>query len=198
MTLDRFDGQSNRIPDFLQTSAIRIVGLLPDQWAVLRDLKLRSLEQEPIAFAEPEEERAKYLQRSEEEWRAILSGKMSRGREGETIMVFAEDNGRYIGMVSAIIPTGQSIQETKATIQHMYVDSQGYRGLGVGKQLLSVLLEKLKAHGNVKKTELSVVATQVAARKLYERTGFSTVRIVEGGAKRSHHVYDEIEMELVL
>lgn len=198
MTTDRLDGQSAGRPDLLQTSPIRVVELSPDQWTVLRDLKLRSLDQEPIAFADPEEERTKYVHRSEDEWRAILSGKMSGGREGETVMVFAEDNGHYIGMVSAIIPAGQSEEARKATIQHMYVDSQGYRGLGVGKQLLSALLEKLRARGDIKKAELSVVTTQVPARKLYERTEFRTVKTVARGAKRGQNVYDEIEMELDL
>lgn len=198
MIFDKADERPGRVPDHLQMLSIRIGELSPDQWTILRDLKLRSLDQEPIAFADPEEERVKYLQRSEKEWRAILSGKMSGGREGETIMVFAEDNGHYVGMVSAIIPTAKHPEAVKATIQHMYVDNQGYRGLGVGRQLLSALLEKLKVHENVKKAELSVVATQLPARRLYERTGFRTVKTVEGGAKRGRYVYDEFEMELDL
>jgi ribosomal protein S18 acetylase RimI-like enzyme len=178
--------------DLLHVPQINICQILPDQWTILRDLKLRSLDQEPIAFADPEQERAKYLARTEGEWRAILSGHMSGGKAGETIMFFARDNTRYVGMVSAIIPEGQS----DATIQHMYVDNEGYRGLGVGKQLLTALLRKLKDRSDVKKTKLSVVATQIPARKLYGGLGFKEIKTLQGSATRGEKSFDEIEMEL--
>lgn len=178
--------------DLLHSPQINVIQILPDQWTILRDLKLRSLDQEPIAFANVEQERAKYLARTEDEWRAILSGKMSGGKAGETIMFFAQDNSRYVGMVSAIVPEGQ----TTATVQHMFVDSEGYRGLGIGKQLLAALLSKLKNRGDLKKAKLSVVATQIPARNLYESVGFKEVKILQGSATRGKESFDEIEMEL--
>lgn len=178
--------------DLLHVPQICVVQIHPDQWTILRDLKLRSLNQEPIAFAEVEQERTKYFARTEDEWRAILSGKMSGGKAGDTIMLFAHDNGHYVGMVSAIIPEAQ----TTATIQHMYVDSMGYRGLGVGRQLLTALLEKLKNRGDLKKAKLSVVATQIPARKLYQSVGFKEVKTLQGTATRGKESFDEIEIEL--
>jgi ribosomal protein S18 acetylase RimI-like enzyme len=78
----------------------------------------------------------------------------------------------------------------------MYVDSEGYRGLGVGRQLLSALLRNLKDRGDLTKAELSVVATQVSARKLYESVGFKEVRTLQASATRDKDSFDEIEMEL--
>ena len=75
METDRLEAESPRHPDHISASQIQIVHLLPDQWEILGGLKLRSLDQEPIAFADEAEERAKYLARSQEEWREILSGK---------------------------------------------------------------------------------------------------------------------------
>jgi len=118
--------------------------------------------------------------------------KMSGGRVGETIMVFAEDRGRYVGMVSAVIPEGQ----TKATIQHMYVDREGYRGKGIGKQLLVSLLGELRGRGDLESVELSVVETQIPARELYKQLGFRQVNLIESGAKRGDAVYNEVEMVL--
>lgn len=178
--------------DLLHVPQISVVQIHPDQWTIFRDLKLRSLDQEPIAFAEVDQERIKYLTRTEDEWRAILAGKMSGGKAGETVMFFARDANRYVGMVSAIIPEGQ----TTATIQHMYVDNEGYRGLGVGKNLLNTLLQNLKSRGDLKRAELSVVATQMPARKLYESVGFMEVKTLPGSATRGKETFDEIEMEL--
>lgn len=180
--------------DLLHAPQINVVQISPDQWTILRDLKLRSINQEPVAFADPELEQAKYVARTEDEWRAVLAGKMSGGKAGETVMFFARDDNRYVGMVSAIIPEGQ----TAATIQHMYVDDEGYRGLGVGKNLLNTLLRNLKSRGDVKRAELSVVATQIPARKLYEGIGFKEVKTLQGSATRGKETFDEIEMELEL
>jgi len=190
MTVDLLETHNDPSPDHLKTSSVQIVSLTPDQWTVLRDLKLHSLDQEPIAFADVAEERVKYLERSEEEWRTILSGNMSGGRSGETIMRFAQSGDQFIGMVSAIIPEGQ----TTATVQHMYVDSEGYRGRGIGKHLLLSLLQELRGHQNIKKAELEVVTTQTPARELYKSVGFKEKGLVE--TTRSGITYHEMKMEL--
>jgi len=70
MGIDNLDAQRISHPDHISSSQVQIVHLTPDQWTILRDLKLRSLDQEPIVFADAADERAKYLARSEEEWRA--------------------------------------------------------------------------------------------------------------------------------
>lgn len=149
MTGFNIEGQVRPNREYISSSPVNIVHLNPDQWIVLRDLKLRSLEQEPIAFADVETERAKYLSRSEAEWRAILSGKMSAGRAGETIMLFAQKEGEYVGMVSAIIPEGQ----TAATVQHMFVD-KNFRRQGIGEKLLLKLIEEKLVEGGARRGNL--------------------------------------------
>lgn len=177
---------------------ISVAEISPDNWQVLRDLKLKSLEQEPIAFEDPEEGRDKYLQRAEAEWREILTGKRSGGKPGQTLTVFAKDEpgGKYIGMVSAVTSARENPEI--ATVQHMYVDNEGYRGKGIGKQLLQGLIDTVKAKGDIRKLELQVVATQEAAIGLYKSLGFKEIRRVAKAVKRGDQEYDEIEMELEL
>lgn len=192
------DSQNPEITDadIRSQATISIVEPSPDDWAALRDLKLKSLEQEPIAFEDVEQGKEKYTARAEEEWREILSGHMSGGRAGEVLNMFAKDesDNKYAGMVSAIIPENSKV----ATVQHMYVDKEGYRGQGIGKQLLQALIEKIRSKGNVEKIELQVVATQEAAIGLYISLGFKEVGKVEGGVQRGDEHYEEIEMELIL
>lgn len=165
---------------------ISITELKPDDWEVLKDLKIESLGQEPLAFEDVEEGLKKYLDRTEEEWRDNLAG---IGHSGKKITLFAkeEKENKYVGMVSALI------NGSTATIQHMYVDN-GYRGLKIGKKLLEELIAQLKKDTTINKIELQVLATQTAAINLYHSLGFKDIRTVK--AKRGEVEYDEIEMEL--
>lgn len=110
----------------------------PDQWQTLRDLKIRSLKQEPTAFADPNPEREKYEQRTEDEWRAILSGEMSGGRPGKSIALFTKDENDYAGLVIAIIPK-QGSRRLVATVQHIFIDKNHCRK-GLGESLLRTLM----------------------------------------------------------
>ena len=173
-----------------ESPRIEIVELSPDDWQELQELKLRSLDAEPVAFEDPAPAKEKYARREEAEWRDILSGKMSRGQAGGSVNVFAKLDGELVGMVSAIVPEGKR----DATIQHMYVDPQ-YRGWRIGKELFRALIDKLKANGNIEKAELQVVASQVPAVEMYKSFGFE-----ERGRKPLHRGgqdYEEIEMELL-
>lgn len=174
-----------------ENAEVEIVELTPNDWQELQKLKLRSLDAEPIAFEEPGPAKEKYANREEMEWRDILSGKMSGGRPGESVNVFAKVGGEISGMVSVIVPDG----EKNATVQHMYVDPQ-YRGLHIGRKLFQALIDKLKTRDDIEKAELQVVASQTPAVELYRSFGFK-----ETGRKplhRGEQDYEEIEMELSL
>ncbi len=177
---------------FKESPPVQIVELLPDAWRLLRDLKLGSLQEEPIAFEDPDEGREKYTTRTESEWRDVLSGKMTKGRRGESVQVFAKDGENAVGMVSAIIPESP---ERVATIQHMYVRSE-YRGRHIGRELFEGLLNRLKQRGDLKKIELQVITSQAPAVEMYKSFGFKEVgrkNVLRGGQE-----YEEFEMELGL
>lgn len=167
-------------------SEVKIVKLSPDDWYVLRDLKLRSLEQEPIAFEDYEQGKKRYLRRSEEEWRLRMT---EDPRDGVTL--YAQEGDEYVGMVNAL-----RLDETSAIVQHMYVDSRGHRGKGIGRQLLTQLIDEIGKMGDIEKVYLAVVETQTAARNLYESIGFYEKR--RGRAKRGKEIFGEIDMELEL
>ena len=158
----------------------------PDEWEVLRRLKLESLDQEPIAFEDAAEGREKYLGRSEAEWRERLNPERN-----DRVLLFAKDpsTGEYVGTVSAVIVDGV------ATVQHVYVDS-AQRGKGVGKGLLQDLIAQLKAREDVKTVVLQVLETQTAAIGLYHSLGFVDTKLTPNGAKRGDRFYNEIEMTL--
>ncbi len=85
---------------------IRITTLNPDDWEKLRDLKIQSLKEEPIAFENVDAGIAKYEQRTEQEWREALGGKLP-DRAGERYMLFAMEDNRPVGMVEIIVPDSE-------------------------------------------------------------------------------------------
>lgn len=171
-----------------------IVELTPNDWQKLQDLKLRSLDQEPIAFEDQETGKSRYLTRPEEEWRKILSGKLL-DKEGEYINIFAKAKNQIVGMVGAVVPEQQDQNDKIATVHHMYVDKT-WRGQAIGKELLQTLIGKLRQQEDVKKIELNVVATQVPAFEMYKSLGFKET--ARSTAKRGQNEYEEIKMELIL
>lgn len=177
-------------------SNIEIVQPGPDNWKSLKYLKVRSLMEEPVAFEDPSSSLEKYHTRSETEWRAALGSRPEQGDNNpDSITVFARDveNGEPIGMVKAVI----NATNKSATVQHIYVVKNGYRGQGVGSKLLNNLLMKLKSRG-VKVVNLEVIATQYAAFSLYKKSGFKATKFSKRSATREGARYDEIEMELVM
>lgn len=171
---------------------IDIVELPSDQWQSFQDLKLQSLEEEPIAFADKDLTSKKWRDRSEEEWKEILEGKISGGRLGESINLFAKHSADLVGMVSAIIL--ESEEQKVARVQSMYVQ-KGFRGLGIGRKLLDDLLERLREK-EINKIELNVVSTQKVAISLYESLGFEKIRLEKQGAQRGDEHYDLWHMEI--
>jgi len=177
------------------SQSVEIVRLSEDNWAVLRDLKLKALDQEPVAFEDPEKGREKYLSRSEEEWRAILSEQATEERPFENKQVFARDeDGEFIGMVSSRLPINDG-SKRRAVIQQMFVDVSA-RGRRVGRELLEGLLNRLRNTENVQGADLEVVSTQGPAISLYKSLGFVEKEVTTGTARRGKSEYDEIHMSI--
>lgn len=170
--------------------SIEIVELSPDQWRSFQDLKLQSLEEEPIAFADKDLTSRKWKDREEKEWREILEGKISGGRLGESINLFAKHSDDLVGMVSAIILESEEYKVAK--IQSMYVQKD-FRGFGIGRKLLEDLLKRLREK-EIIKAELNVVPTQEVAISLYDSLGFEKIKLKKQEARRGDQYYDLLQM----
>ena len=181
------------MPEKRPPTQVEIIQLSPDEWEELRDLKQHSLQEEPVALENPTTATRKYLDRTEEEWRHILSGGRSGWKEGETLMFFARKGDEYVGMVSSIIPEGSG----EAIVQHMYVKGD-HRSEGIGKKLINHLLDSLKARGDLERIKLEVVVTQVPAITMYRNLGFAETGMTKGAIDWTDEPLDELNMELVL
>lgn len=173
---------------------VEILQVDPQDWHVYKALKEGSVRIEPIAFGDMETELKRYGEREEKEWKEIFSGKLSGGRAGESIHLFAQEGALIHGMLDAEIYEDAGNEMKTARFNHLYVEPDR-RENGTGRKLLLSMIEKVKAKG-VKKVRLSVVSTQEAAIKLYESLGFKWVDTVD--VKRGEETYPKFELELVL
>jgi GNAT superfamily N-acetyltransferase len=136
------------------TTDIVVREALPDDWQVLRDLRLRSLQESPDAFGSTYEREAAF---TEAEWRGRLSG-----QTGTSVLAWVD--GTPVG-----IGGGYLAEEGWLQIVAMWTEP-GLRGRGVGPAVLTSLVSWADARGL--RVRLDVEADNAGARRVYERAGF--------------------------
>jgi ribosomal protein S18 acetylase RimI-like enzyme len=99
---------------------------------------------------------------------------------------------------SDLIHRPAELGELHFHINGMYVDPSA-RGAGLGRKLMDAVLERAKADAAAAKTKLrvslSVFSHNVAAKKLYENSGF---KILKEEKSRSREGFVAIHMEMVV
>ena len=161
-------------------SVFKIDNLPSSRWKECRNLRLEALQAVPIAFGSSYEEE-KVL--SENEW---------RNRIGNAI--FALENDIPIGMIVAINQSNKKGQHI-ANIFSAYV-KKSHRGKGVGYQLITEAVARLREDNRIRKIKLTVNSKLDSAIKLYKKAGFTEVGVLKKELFHEGIYYDEIMMEL--
>jgi ribosomal protein S18 acetylase RimI-like enzyme len=167
-------------------SNISIISLPQSRWQEYRALRLQALQTDPTAFARTYDEDAAL---SDTNWQDKLNGTTA-------CMVFAECEGKLIGMVGAFFDQGSCVQH-RATIVAMYV-MPSFRGQGIAKQLMQVLIDKLMAHPHIIYVSLTVRTNNVSAIKLYGNLGFKNVGVLEKSVYINGMFHDSYIMVKIL
>jgi len=152
------------------------------------DLRLEALELNPEAFATNYEEAVKRKNPVE----SVANNLSNKGNF--TFGTFS--NGKLVGVVTLLQETPLNLRH-KANILAMYV-SPNMRGIGVGKELLTEAINKAKTIGTIEKLNLTVVATNEKAKKLYTKLGFKVFGMEEKALKINNKYYNEEFFELML
>jgi ribosomal protein S18 acetylase RimI-like enzyme len=150
----------------------------------LRAIRLEALQLEPAAYSSSYEET---LARPDEHWRQRLASDQS-------VHLLARARSRPIGMVGGYLGSDEG-DDSVAVVFGMYVTSE-YRGRGIGRLLLTSLIDRLSAFPHITTIRLGVTETQEPARGLYEAMGFYIVGKTEEGIVVDDRRYEELIMEL--
>lgn len=133
----------------------------PDDWQLLRDVRLRALQEAPYAFLTTYEEAAA---QPDEHWQ-------ERAAPSDRAATFVlEGDGRFDGLV-----TGFADEESPTVyLVGMWVAPER-RGTGAGQQLVERVIEWARERGATR-VVLAVEAGNERAARLYERCGFVRLR----------------------
>jgi GNAT superfamily N-acetyltransferase len=143
-----------------------------DDWALVRDVRLRGLADAPTAFGSRlEQER----ERPERAWRERLGVE-----DGATFV--ALDGDRAVGLVRSLLDEDD---RSRAEFLSMWVDPD-VRGSGVADALIARVFAWAGERG-VGTVELWVTETNARARRAYERSGF-----VPDGRRHPHPSFADL------
>lgn len=152
------------------------------------DLRLHALETEPLAFGKSFEElRATPVEVIADRFRNPPEGALNLG---------AFQDGTLVGMATFMRETGLKGRH-KGRIYAVFV-STSQRGKGVGRALMTRLIEAARQQAGLEQILISVATSQTAARALYRAFGFETYGTEPAALKVSSTYVDEDHMILRL
>jgi ribosomal protein S18 acetylase RimI-like enzyme len=152
------------------------------------NLRLEALEQEPQSFAESaEEHRATSLE---------LTVTRLRPEENAKFVLGAFLEAELVGMAGFFRERHLKAQH-KGRIWGVYVRAN-CRGRGIGRALLTALIETIKTMPGLEQVSLGVASPQVAAKAIYQSLGFETFGIERNAFKIGEQYLDEEYLVLKL
>lgn len=167
---------------------IKIVSLTISDWQEYKNLRLKALEDDPMAFTTSFEEA---VNKVNDYWIGHL-----KEQDKESITLFAKKGNRLIGMIAAVFNSKKKTRHI-AELVGAYVDPE-FRGHGAGSKLMKGIIDQVKNHKEIIKINLGVITTQKPAIALYKKYGFKEAGTREKELYISGKYYDMLLMELRL
>lgn len=141
---------------------MRIRELERREWALFRELRLRSLADSPDAFAR------RFVDEQIQPDAHGIRLTESVTAPGGQVMLVAEEDGRALGLVFGLLD--KELLNT-GHVGGMWVDP-GARGTGAGRALLNAAIDWARSR-ELERLELRVTEGNDSARRRYEAAGFS-------------------------
>ncbi len=122
-----------------------------------------------------------------------LSRRLAAIEKGEVVQIVAEAQGHVVANTDVTIKTGQRSHVGDIGI----IIKQGYRGIGIGTEMLKQLIERARERG-LKIVTLGVFATNKRAKHVYQKLGFCECGRIPGEIYKNGQYIDHITMVKVL
>ncbi len=164
--------------------SVEIAVLRPEEWELLREIRLEALEDSPYAYGQSLSEAALM---SEQDWRTRLE---------KSVHTVARIGDRIVALVAIRKETHEKVAHI-AHINAMYVKPEA-RGQGVGKLLLQIAMDAAIERGGITKFKLNVTEGNESAAALYLGLGFRVVGTLEKEILQDGKYLNDILMEKVV
>ncbi len=169
---------------------MEIRALTPSDAAAFQRLRLQGLQESPTAFGSSY---AEEVERSLDEVAQRLSA--GGGDEGFVLGALTAD-GVLVG-VTGLHRRARAKTGHKAHVWGMYV-APAFRGQGIGRALLEAVITRARATPDLRQLNLTVTASNAAARGLYRACGFETFGLERAALQVDGQYYDTEYMALRL
>ncbi len=122
----------------------------------------------------------------------------TRGTADSFTLGLLTDTGELAGVVS-FQREGQTRQKLhhKGLLFRMYV-SAAFAGQGLGRRLVEEVIRRVREQTDIEQINLTVIATNTPAKRLYERLGFRSFSLERQAIKDGNTYHDEEQMVLFL
>jgi len=180
---------SSQTPDH-DAADIRIRPIRFDDLDAFRAMRIEAVRACPLAFTA---DLAATEARSLDEWRAQLARSTSDGRD---VIMLADAGPAGLAGMTGVFTIDQPKLAHVGSVWGVYVRPP-FRGRGVGERLLRACVDWAREKGRVT-LKLSVVAGNDAARRCYERVGFTAYGVEPLAVQWDGQLHDEILMVLRL
>jgi RimJ/RimL family protein N-acetyltransferase len=130
---------------------------------------------------------SRLTRRQEAEWLNELSRRI---KEGDKISVLAEVDGQVAGNGDI---TRESYSETAHHGHLGLTVREEYRGLGIGREMLRVLLAEARRKG-LRSVDVEFLSTNKATIHVYRKAGFKRVGAIPGKVYRNGRFLDSLIM----
>jgi len=163
---------------------IRIVKIPNNKWKEFRNLILKSLKDDPLAFIFTHKEALKI---SNKEWQEKLK---------YNNYLFAKKEEKLVGLIGYHF---EKYEKTKhvANVFNLYLNPE-FRGQNIGNLLIKSAITKIKTSARIKKINLHVCKTQKSAIQLYIKFGFKITGKLEKEFKMGNKFFDVYYLEKIL
>lgn len=161
--------------------------LVPTDAEEYFSIRLEALKESPYAFASSYEE---------EKNKTAEKYKIRFNSPDNTFTFGAFEDSQLVGVVTLVKERLFKLRH-RANIVAMYIKPEN-RGNGIGKSLLLNVIEKAKSIDDIEQIYLTVVTTNVPAKKIYSSSGFKVFGTEKRALKFDNGYYDEEHMVLFL
>ena len=122
----------------------------------------------------------------------------TKGTNDSFTLACLNDDDSWMGVVS-FEREGKNRERLhhKGLLFRMYV-AQEFGGLGLGKQLVEAVISRVIQNTNIEQINLTVIASNLNAKKLYEQFGFTSFSVEHNAIKEGNNYYTEEQMVLFL
>lgn len=170
-------------------SSIEFRILTADDASAWRNVRLEALENDPEAFSASIEAHHKL---TDEEIRSRLAVDLTN----RFVIGAFTAGGELIGTAGFVREPGLK-ERHKGRVWGVYLRA-GYRGVGVGRQMMTLLLQHARRIEGLEQINISVAATQTAAKTLYRSLGCVLYGCEPRALKINGRYIDEEHMMLEL